>query len=240
MTQSGVRDGTPLSPPVDTVFRRHQNVLLLRLGRRGRSAYTLVDPIDALSKTVSPSPAVSITDMFPRAAMTVVPRQRLRLPLFRQAYRPTSGSTPSFRVLPPCVSRRTLRTVPQAHMDQADEEEEDDAAASLPTLLRRSRPVSRRSAYPKARATTSLQTPRSTAIVAPAPVATRRSPRTLRFIDRECPVVSVVRLVTPEDNVPPGVWPILRLMVGLFCVTSVRNGRCRLVSHSSVCVATAG
>ena len=40
-----------------------------------------------------------------------------------------------------------------------------------------------------------------------------KSPMTLKFIDRECPIVSKLHLVTPEDDVPRGVWPVFRLMV---------------------------
>ncbi|GKY91173.1 hypothetical protein MPSEU_000090000 [Mayamaea pseudoterrestris] len=39
-----------------------------------------------------------------------------------------------------------------------------------------------------------------------------RSPMTLKFIDRECPIVSKLHLVTPADDVPRGVWPVFRLM----------------------------
>ena len=42
-----------------------------------------------------------------------------------------------------------------------------------------------------------------------------KSPMTLKFIDRECPIVSQLQLVTPEDDVPRGVWPVFRLMVSL-------------------------
>lgn len=42
-----------------------------------------------------------------------------------------------------------------------------------------------------------------------------KSPMTLKFIDRECPIVSKLHLVTPDDDVPRGVWPVFRLMVSL-------------------------
>jgi hypothetical protein len=40
-----------------------------------------------------------------------------------------------------------------------------------------------------------------------------KSPMTLKFIDRECPIISKLHLVTPEEDVPRGVWPVFRLMV---------------------------
>jgi hypothetical protein len=39
------------------------------------------------------------------------------------------------------------------------------------------------------------------------------SPQTLSFMDRQCPVTSVLQIVTPQDDVPRGVWPVFRLMV---------------------------
>jgi hypothetical protein len=39
------------------------------------------------------------------------------------------------------------------------------------------------------------------------------SPATLTFIDRECPITSQLHIVTPNEDVPRGVWPIFRMMV---------------------------